>query len=95
MKKVNKLVSEWTEEERSKFKNLIKECQERERRLIENSRVCKENLSRLTESLTSLLSNSQNMKRNTLRLADDLSGIYLQLSNKKDSVCLRCSPLNP
>ena len=83
MKTVNKLVSEWTEEERKKFKDLIKECQERERRLIENSRVCKENLSKLTESLISLLSNSQNMKQNTVKLADDLSGIYLQLCNKK------------
>jgi Mg2+ and Co2+ transporter CorA len=83
MKTVDKLVSEWTEEERKKFKDLIKECQERERRLIENSRVCKDNLSKLTESLISLLSNSQNMNRSTVKFADDLSGIYLQLCNKK------------
>jgi chromosome segregation ATPase len=83
MKTVDKLISEWNEEERKKFKDLIAECQERERRLIEASRVCKDNLSKLTESLISLLSNSQNMKQNTVKLADDLSGIHLQLWNKK------------
>ena len=82
MKTVDKLVSEWTEEERKKFKDLIEECQERERRLIEASRICKNNLSKLTETLVSLLSISQDIKEKTVKLADDLSGIYLQLDNK-------------
>jgi len=82
MRTVYKLVSEWTEEERRKFKDLIAECQERERRLIETSRICKNNLSKLTETLVSLLSISQDMKENTVKLADDLSGIYLQSYNK-------------
>lgn len=83
MKTVNKLVSEWTEEERKKFKDLIKECQERERRLIESSRVCRYNLSKLTESLISLLSNSYEIQENNVKLGDELSGIYLNLYNKK------------
>jgi len=82
MRTVDKLVSEWTEEERKKFKDLIEECQERERRLIEASRICKNNLSKLTETLVSLLSISQDIKEKTVKLADDLSGIYLQLDNK-------------
>ena len=82
MKTVDKLISEWNEEERKKFKDLIEECQERERRLIEASRICKNNLSKLTETLVSLLSISKDIKEKTVKLADDLSGIYLQLDNK-------------
>jgi hypothetical protein len=51
MKTVDELISEWTEEEREKLKDLIKECRERERRLIENSTACKENLTIITEYL--------------------------------------------
>jgi hypothetical protein len=83
MKTVDKLVSEWTEEERKKFKDLIKECQERERRLIEASIVWKDNLSKLTESLISLLSNSYETQEKNMKLADELSGIPLHLYNEK------------
>jgi hypothetical protein len=83
MRTVDKLVSEWTEEERKKFKDLIEEFQERERRLIEASRVCKDNLSKLTESLIFLLSNSYEIQENNVKLGDELSGIYLNLYNKK------------
>ncbi len=79
MKTVEELVSGWTIEEREEFKDLIQECQEREKRLIQNSRACKESLMQLTESLISLLSGSSEIKKRTGKLANDLLGMYLQL----------------
>lgn len=79
MKTVEQLVSGWTIEEREEFRDLIQECQERERKLIENSRACKESFMQLTESLISLVSGSSEIKKRTGKLADDLFGMYLQL----------------
>ena len=79
MKTVEELVSEWTVEEREEFKDLIEECRDREKRLIENSKACKESLMAFTESLILLVSGSSEIKRRTEKLADDLFGMYLQL----------------
>ncbi|MBM4332333.1 MAG: hypothetical protein FJ117_14135 [Deltaproteobacteria bacterium] len=83
MKTVDELVAEWTGEEREKLKYLIKECQEREKELIENRRTRRENLTKLNESLISLFSDLSQLKERTSNLADDLSGIYLKYYNKK------------
>ena len=82
MKTVDQLVSEWTEEEREKLKDLIEECREREEKLLESSKRNGENLTKLTESLNSFLSSLHEIKERTEKLADDLLGIYLRLYNK-------------
>jgi hypothetical protein len=82
MKTVDELVSGWTPEERERLKDLIDECHEREKELIENSRICKENLGKLTESLSSLFSGLYEIKGAVSILAEDLWGSYLHLYNK-------------
>ncbi len=82
MKTVDELVSEWTEEERERMKDLIDECREREKQLIENSRICRENLNRLTMILSSLFSNTNELRERADRLGDDLWGIYLRLHGR-------------
>jgi predicted nucleic acid-binding Zn-ribbon protein len=82
MKTVDQLVSEWTEEEREKLRDLIEECRERERRLSEISERNSQNVSNLDESLHSFLSNLQEVRETTEKVADDVFGIYLRLYNK-------------
>jgi predicted nucleic acid-binding Zn-ribbon protein len=82
MKTVDQLVSEWTEEEREKLRDLIEECRERERRLSEISGKNSENIGNLNESLHSFLSSLQEVKETTEKVADDVFGIYLRLYNK-------------
>ncbi len=77
MKTVDQLVSEWTEEEREKLRDLIDECRERERIISENSTRSYENLAKIDESLQSFLSSLYDIKERTEKLADDLLGIYL------------------
>jgi chromosome segregation ATPase len=83
MKTVDELISEWTEEEREKLKDLIKECRERERRLIENSTACKENLTKMTEYLGALFLDLCALTNKAEKLEDELSGIYLNWYDKK------------
>ena len=77
MKKVDQLVSEWTEEEREKLKELIEECRERERKLFERAKANDENLNEISESLRSFLSSLCEIKERTERLTDTLLEIYL------------------
>ncbi len=79
MKTVDQLVSEWTEEEREKLKDLIEESRERERKLQENTKSNVENLAKLDESLYSLVSGLKEIKETTEKMADDVFGIYLNL----------------
>jgi uncharacterized protein YbgA (DUF1722 family) len=83
MKKVDEIVSQWTDEERGKLKDLIEECREREKQLIENSKSSQENLNGLMHSLTCLFSCSQEVREKIEKLADDLLGIYLHLYHKE------------
>ncbi len=83
MKTVDELVSEWTPEEREKTRDLIQECRERERELIENSKVCFKNLSELSELLSSLFSNSYKIKEKLEGINEEMWGIYLHLYNKE------------
>jgi len=83
MKTVDGLISEWTEEEREELKDLIEECRERERRLIENSTACKENLVKITECLEIFYSDLYTIKKKAEKLENELSGIYLIWCNKK------------
>ncbi len=82
MKTVDQLVSEWTEEEREKLKDLIDECREREKKLLENSQRNADNLTKLNESLNSFFLNLYEIKERTEVLADEFFGIYLRLYNK-------------
>ena len=66
MKTVDELVLGWTPEEKEMLKDLIDECREREKILIENSRFCKENLVKLTQSLSFLFSGLMNLRRRFL-----------------------------
>jgi len=83
MKTVDQVVSEWTEEEREKFKDLIEECRGRERASIENSRVRKKNLNEFMDSLVSLSSVAHELEEKTEKLGDALLRIYLYLYNKE------------
>jgi len=83
MKTVDQLVSEWTEEEREKLRDLIEESREREKKLSESSKRNVENLTKLDESLNSFLSSLHEIKQTTEKMADDLFGIYLRLYNKE------------
>lgn len=83
MKKVDELVSEWSEEERECLKDLIEECREREKGLIENSRCSREDLAYLTDSLTSLLPKSCEIREKVNMIGDALSDIYLRLYKKR------------
>jgi ATP phosphoribosyltransferase regulatory subunit HisZ len=82
MKTVEELVSEWTEEEREKLRDLIEESREREKKLLENSKRNDENLTRLDESLCAFLSNLREIKETTEKVTDDVFGIYLRLYPK-------------
>ena len=83
MKNVDELVAEWSEEEKEQLKDLIEECREREKELIENSRRSRENLTKLTDSLTSLFSNSWEIREKVNMIGDVLLGIYLQLIKRR------------
>lgn len=83
MKTVDMVISEWTNEEREKLKDLIEECRRREIELIENSMACKENLIKLNESLVVLFTKSGEIKEKTEKLADDLLGTYQHFYRKK------------
>ncbi len=82
MKTVDQLVSEWTEEEREKLRDLIEESREREKKLLENVQRNSENVTKLDESLRSFLSSLHEIKETTERVADDVFGIYLRIYNK-------------
>ncbi len=79
MKTVDELVSEWTEEEREKFRDLIEESRERERKLLETAKSNAENLTKLDESLHSFVSGLNEIKETTEKMADDMFGMYLRL----------------
>jgi len=83
MKTVDQLVSEWTEEEREKLKDLIEECREREKNISENSKRSRENLTKINESLQSFLLSLYEIEEKTEKLADDLLGIYLHFHHNK------------
>ena len=79
MKTVDELVSEWTEEEREKLRDLIEESRDRERKLAENAKNNVENLMKLDESLHSFVSSLSEIKETTEKIADDVFGMYLRL----------------
>jgi len=83
MKTVDEVVSEWTREERERFRDLIEECREREEQLIENSKACRENLTRLTGSMLSFFMRSFELNENVNKLGDDLFQTYLRFYNNK------------
>jgi predicted nucleic acid-binding Zn-ribbon protein len=83
MKTVDQLVSEWTEEEKEKLRDLIEESRERERKLLENSKRNSENITKLDESLRSFLSSLHEIKETTEKMGDDVFGIYLRLYPKE------------
>jgi hypothetical protein len=85
MKTVDELVSGWTPEEKEMLKDLIDECREREKTLIENSRFCSENLVKLTQSFSFLSSGLNELKETVPKLTEGLWGIYLHLYNKNMS----------
>ncbi len=79
MKTVDELVSEWTEAEREKLRDLIEESRDRERKLAENAKNNVENLTKLDESLHSFVSSLNEIKTTTEKMADDIFGMYLRL----------------
>ena len=83
MKKVDELVAEWSAEERDQLKDLIEECREREKEIIENSIRSRENLTKLTDSLTALFSQSWEFRKKVNMIGDALLDIYLKLNKNK------------
>jgi len=79
MKTVEELVSQWTQEEREKLKELIEESREREKKLSESSKRNDENLTKLDASLNAFLSSLKEIKETSEKVADDVYGIYLRL----------------
>jgi hypothetical protein len=84
MKTVDEVISEWTKEEREQLKDLIEECREREKRLIENSNLCKANLAKMTECLRIFYSDLYKIKMKAGELEKELFGIYLIWCNQKN-----------
>jgi hypothetical protein len=83
MKTVDDLISEWTEEETEKLKDLIEECRDRELQLIKYSASCQENLTQLTDSLNFLLLNRYSIRKKSPKLEDMLLVTYLNWDHKK------------
>lgn len=83
MKTVDELVSTWTQEEREMLRDLIDECREREKALIETSRASQESLVKLRESQMALLAQSSELKETLEEFADSLFKIYLRLYDKE------------
>ncbi len=77
MKTVDEIISEWTEEEREKLKDLIEECKERERRLVENSIACQNGLAQIKECLEVFYSDLYEIQRKAKELENELFEIYL------------------
>ena len=82
MKRVDQIVAEWTEEEREKLKDLVEECREREKKLLESSKRNGENVKKFDESLGSFVSGLHEIKETIEKIADDVFEIYLRLNNK-------------
>ena len=50
MKTVAEIISQWTPEERERFKDLIKECQDREIKIEENLKISLDGLKRIVDA---------------------------------------------
>lgn len=83
MKTVDQVLSEWSGEEKERLKDLIEECREREKKLIEYSKRSEENLGKLTESLISLSYNSHKFREEANKIGDMVLKIYLRNYRKK------------
>jgi hypothetical protein len=74
------LISRWTPEERERQMDLILECLERERFLVEIKRSLKRSEGELARSLDLLLSRIDNLAENVRKNADQILNIYLCLA---------------
>lgn len=83
MKTVDQVLSEWSEEEKEQFKDLIEECLERERKLVEHSKRSEENLSKLTGSLMSLFYHLYHFREKVNMIGDTVSTDYFNNWGKK------------
>jgi hypothetical protein len=77
---VLELISRWTPEERKRHMDLIRECLERERFLVENKRSLKRSEGELEQSLDLLLSRINNLAQTAKKNADQILNIYLCLA---------------
>ncbi len=87
MKTIDELVSALTPEERERFNDLIDECREREKSLIETSKASQENLLKLKELEIGLFTNSSELRKSLEGVAHSLFQIYLRLYNNKLPSC--------
>ncbi len=87
MKTVDEVISAWTPEERENLKELIEECRERERRVLENATQSQAHLAELTRCLISFVTASEKMKEKAEEVSNDLFGIYLRSYRKKLPLC--------
>ena len=77
---VLELISRWTPEERVSHMELILECLERERFLIEIKRSLKRSEGELKQSLDLLLSRIDNLAQTARENADQILNTYLRLA---------------
>ncbi len=77
---VLKLVSGWTPEERKLHRDLILECLERERSLLEIKRTIKTSEAELKQSLDLHFSRLHNLAQTAKERADQIQSIYLSLA---------------
>jgi hypothetical protein len=77
---VLELISRWTPEERKFYMDLILECLERERFLMEMKRSLKRSEEELKQSLDLLLSRINNLAQTARENADQILNTYLRLA---------------
>jgi hypothetical protein len=77
---VLELISRWTPEERESHMDLILECLERERFLMEMKRSFKRSEEELKQSLDLLSSGINNLAQTARENADQILSIYLRLA---------------
>ncbi len=82
-KTVAVVISRWSPEEREKFKDLVKECQEREIGIFESSKKLQSASQELEKQLNELTAAHERLRRESEKLLDTTLDLLLKLSNPK------------
>ena len=80
MKTVENIVSKWSLEERERFKDLIAECEERERKINIYSNATRYSLDRLSEVMADLACAHIVIREQTQNLLENTLETFLKLS---------------
>jgi len=83
---VLELISQWTAEERKLHMELILECLERERSLMDSKRAIKGSEEKMKQSLDLLSSRLSNLAQAAKQNADQIQNVYLLLVKGQGNV---------